>query len=238
MSQPVLLNSNDHKHLRIDQKTALTKEATMRNCSVVMQEFQRLAAYYPVVFTKNMETGKFAAVAVMGFDEGENLFVEDGQWLVPYRPLNVRRNPFMIGTQKTPEGGQEHVVLIDLEDERVQEQEGEPLFNEQGFPTPFMETTTSILKTMQDGLEQTEGFSERMLELDLIAPATFRIEFRNGEQREIKGLYSINQEALNALDAATAGDLHTKGYLEAAYMMIASLGQMQPLIERKNARMG
>lgn len=236
MSQPVLLNSNDHKRLRIRQEAAFSKEASMRNCSVVLQEFQRLAACYPVAFTKNIETGKFTVIAVMGFDEGENLFVHKGHWQAPYLPLNIRRNPFMIGTQKTPEGDQEQVVLIDLDDERVQEQEGEPLFNEQGFPTPFLETKTSILKTMQDGLEQTAAFAERMLELDLIVPATFRVEFKNREKREIKGLYSINQDGLSALDAATAGELHAQGYLEAAYMMVASLGQMQSLIDRKNAR--
>lgn len=237
MSQHVLLNSNDHKRLRVDQKAALSKEASMRNCSVVLQEFQRLVPYYPVVFTKNIDTGKFTAISVLGFDEEENLFVQDGHWQVPYLPLNIRRNPFMIGTQQTPEGDQEHVVLIDLDDERVQEQEGEPLFNEQGFPTPFLENITSILKTMKDGLEQTAAFAERMLELDLIAPATFKIEFKNGEKREVRGLYSINQESLASLDAATAGELHTRGYLEAAHMMIASLGQMQSLIDRKNARM-
>jgi len=234
MSQPVLLSSSQHKQLRINTDAPRSKEANARNCSVIMAEFQRLAAHYPVVFTKNIDTGKFACVALFGFDEGENLFVEQGRWQAPYLPLNVRRQPFMIGSQDTPEGSSEHVVLIDLEDHRVQEQEGEPLFNEQGFPTPYLEKATSVLKTLKDGFEKTEAFVERMLALNLLAPATFKIEFANGEHREIGGLYSINQDGLNSLDAETAAVLHAQGYLEAAYMMIASLGQMQTLIERKN----
>ncbi len=237
MSKPVLVDSISHKSTRIKYEPGKAVAPTGRNCSVIMQEFQHLAAEYPVLMTKNPDTGRFACVALFGFDEDENLFVEHGLWQTTYLPLNVQRQPFMIGTQETPSGESEYVVLLDEDDQRVQTSEGEPLFNERGFPTPFMEKITSILKTLKDGFELTGGFIERLLELDLISPATFKIEFDNGEQRQIRGLYTINQERLRALDGNTVIEMHQCGYLEPAYMMLASLGQIQKLIDRKNSRL-
>lgn len=234
MSKPVLVDSNTHKNIRVKYAPSVVVTPIGRNCPVIVQEFQHLAAEYPIMITKNDETGRFVCVALFGFEEGENLFVESSRWQSSYVPLNIQRQPFMIGAKKDDSGEEGHVVLLDEADERVQTSEGEVLFNERGFPTPFMDKITSILRALQVGYELNEKFVERMLELDLLAPATFEIKFDNGETREVRGLYTIHQDRLRALDQATAGELHQSGFLEPAYMMLASLGQMQKLIDRKN----
>ncbi|WP_111642563.1 SapC family protein [Marinimicrobium alkaliphilum] len=238
MSEPVLLDSNTHKNTRVLGDARTVVGPVSRNCSVITQEFQRLASHFPVLLTKNEDTGQFACVALFGFDPGENLFVEKDRWQVGYVPLNIRRHPFMIGAQTTPAGEEEHVMLIDMQSERISEQDGEALFNDRGFPTPFTENMTSVLKTLKDGFVETQDFIQALLEQEMIVPANFEIQFRNGERREINGLYTISQDALDALTPEQVVAMHRSGHLQAAYMMIASLGQMEQLIERKNQRLG
>lgn len=234
MSKPVLVDSSTHKDIRVKYAPSVVVTSIGRNCPVIVQEFQHLAAEYPIMMTKNQDTGRFVCVALFGFDEEENLFVEDSRWQSSYIPLNIQRQPFMIGAKENDAGESEHVVLLDEADERVQASEGEVLFNDRGFPTPFMDKITSILRALQLGFELNDKFVDRMLELDLVSPATFEIKFDNGETREVRGVYTINQDRLRALDPTVAAELHQAGFLEAAHMMLASLGQVQKLIDRKN----
>ena len=234
MSKPVLVDSKTHQNVRVKYAPSVVVTPIGRNCPVIVQEFQHLAAEYPIMITKNQSTGRFVCVALFGFEEDENLFIENSRWQSSYVPLNIQRQPFLIGNKPTASGKDEHVVLLDEDDERVGTTEGEALFNNRGFPTPFMDKITSILRALQVGYEVNDKFIQRMLDLDLISPATFEIKFDNGEEREIQGLYTINQDRLRALDSTVAAELHGAGFLEPAYMMLASLGQMQKLIDRKN----
>lgn len=240
MSNPVLLNSKDHKNLRVKSELTSAK-LSLRNSSIVLQEFPQLALEYPLLFTKSLETGGFVCVAAFGFDEGENLFVEDEQWRSLYIPLNIMRQPFMVGTQNKPSADQnsasEDVVFIDMSDPRVQEEEGEALFNERGFPTPYLERTTSILKALKDGYAETNLFIDKLLELNLVAPTTLKIEFINQEQRHVQGFYSIDESRLNSLSGETIAELHSLGYLRPIYAMLTSFGHIYTLIEKKNRKL-
>lgn len=238
MNQPALLNGNSHKNIRVKNQL-MGDVLALRNSSVIMQEFQQLVVNYPILFTKNPETGGFVSVAVFGFDEGENLFVNDGEWDALYIPLNVNRHPFMVGTQSKPgeaAGESEHVVFINEADPRVQTQEGEALFNERGFPTPYLEKMTSVLKTLQEGFADTQLFINKLLALDLIAPTTLKIEFTNQEQRHIQGYYSIDDAKLKSLSGEVIAELHELGYLQPIYTMLASFGHVYTLIDKKNRK--
>lgn len=234
MNQPAVLSSTHHKNLRVKSQP-MGSVLTLRNSSVIMQEFQQLVVNYPILFTKNPETGGFVSVAVFGFDEGENLFIKNGEWDALYIPLNVTRHPFMVGVQNKPDTGEsEQVVFINEADPRVQKQEGEALFNERGFPTSYLEKMTSVLKTLQDGFADTNNFINKLLSLNLIAPTTLKIEFSNQEQRHIQGYYSIDKSRLAALPAEAIAELHTLGYLQPIYTLLASFGHVYTLIDKKN----
>lgn len=240
MIKPVLLQNSVHGDLRIDSTVQGGIYEKMRNVSVIIQEFQHLALNYPIILTKNQETGAFSCVALFGFEEGENLCVTDGEWDALYVPLNVVRGPFLLGTQKVEGQGEndvEHVLLIDMDDPRVQKSKGELLFNDRGFPTPYLERVTSIVRTLKDGLRDTEAFVAELLELDLISPAKLKIEFADGEHREVIGLYTIDPERLKGLHESQLAHLHGKGYLEAVYAMQVSFGHIRTLIDKKNKRL-
>ena len=58
--------------------------------------------------------------------------------------------------------------------------------------------------------------------------------FDDGGRRTLTGLYTINHEALRALDDATVLDFFRKDYLQLVYLMIASLKQVPVLARMKN----
>ncbi len=237
MSNFVLLENKNLGSVRVKEKANDVPAYHTRNSYVIVTELQRLSASFPTFFVKNPDTGQFSLICVFGFDKGENLFVEDGRWKTQYIPLNMRRFPFALGSQKKEDNKTESVVLIDLDDPRVGEQEGEVLFNERGFPSAFLESNISILKALEDGQSATHSFIQRLLDFDLIIPANFQITFDNGETQKIEGLYTVNQNVLNDLDDEKVIELHKNNYFEYMYMMIASIGQMKPLIDKKNQTM-
>lgn len=234
MSNLVLLESKNLGSLKINEHVDNVPSYHTRNSYVIVTELQRLSATFPTFFIKNPDTGQFSLVCLFGFDKGENLFLEKGQWATQYIPLNMRRFPFALGSHKKDDGKAESVVLVDLDDPRVSEHEGEVLFNERGFPSTFLEDNMSILKTLEDGQSSTYSFIQTLLELDLVIPANFQITFDNGETQKIEGLYTVNQNILNSLDDKTVVEFHRNNYFEYIYMMIASIGQMKTLIDKKN----
>ena len=76
MAKYELLNNVDHKDLRVKIDRSAELGDNVWFTPTFPQEFRTLQKHYPIVFTKNAETGQFQAVALMGFEVGENLFLE------------------------------------------------------------------------------------------------------------------------------------------------------------------
>ena len=72
---------------------------------------------------------------------------------------------------------------------------------------------------------------------DLIQALSVEITFNNEKSTCLNGLYTINQEKLAALSNVNIAELHQQNLLQPIYTMITSLGQLYPLIERKNDRL-
>ena len=86
------------------------------------------------------------------------------------------------------------------------------------------------------GEKQTSMFIELLLDMDLIVPLTLEITLASGANKTIQGLYSIDEDKLNALNNSQLNKLHTSGFLQSAFTQVASLGQIYRLIELKNQR--
>ncbi len=234
MTNYVMLDSEKHADLKVDETAKGVGSNRIRNTYVVVHELQRASGSYPLFFIKNPDTGMFSLICLLGFNEGENLFIDSDKWDARYIPLNIRRGPFALGEQAGNQGNSENVVLVDLDDSRVSGRTGEVAFNERGFPTDYLEEKLSILKTLNDGKEKTDAFVRKLLELDMIMPATFQISFDDGSAQKLQGLYTVDQDKLQRLDSKDVMSFYENGYFEYVYMMIASIGQMEHLIDRKN----
>lgn len=227
MPHTVLLNNVDHKDLRIittrgaeygdDQMFAVTFPA----------EFRNLQAHYPIVFRKSPDGTGFEPVALLGLQEGQNLFLRRGGWDAAYLPLAIERLPFFIGR-----ADEELVVHVDMESPRISATEGEAVFLTHGGSTDFLERTTSVLLAIHQGLQSTPAFVAALLEHDLLEPFEFDVERADGARSRLSGFYTIHEERLGALGGGALERLSRAGHLQAAYMAIASLSQFRALVQR------
>ncbi len=235
MGQYAVLNKEKHRHVRI--KTgygAALGDAAMFAMTYPM-EFRDIQGCYPILFTKDPNTGGFFAAAVLGFEANENLFLEADSWDASYIPAVIRRQPFMIATggegdDKAP------VVSLDLEHPRVSENEGEALFDDDGNPTEFLQHKIALLDKLHRGLQHGKGFMDSLLEHELLEPITFDIAFNDGSKKSVQGFYSIAEERLYQLPGDVLESLNQAGYLQPVFMAVASLSRMRDVIERRNRR--
>jgi SapC len=163
----------------------------------------------------------------------------DGRWDAAYVPLQIQRQPFSLVTRrgKDSEGKPPSLdVALDLS-QTVQSQEGERLFLEDGQPTKFLQDITSMLSVLVAGAKETYAFTGRLAELDLIEPVQIDIEFVNGSQTKLQGLYWIAAAALKALPAAQLAELRDREFLEWMYFQMASISHVSGLVARKNRRL-
>lgn len=229
MPRTVLLNNLDHNDLRvIDRRGAQFGDAVMTTATFP-GEFRSVQAHYPIVFRKSPDGHSFQPIALFGFQEGQNLFLDGSRWDALYVPLAIERQPFLIGI-----AGEELNIHVDLDSPRISRSEGQPLFLTHGGSTEFLERINSILLALHEGLARTPLFIAALLEHDLLESFVLDIELADGSQNRLAGFYTINEERLHNLDGSALERLSQAGHLQAAYMAIASLSNFRMLIERQN----
>lgn len=176
----------------------------------------------------------------MGLRQHDNLFLSASGWDANYIPVSVKRRPFLIGTQ-APRPGQEdqasRMVYVDMDSPRISETQGEPVFLPHGGYSPYLESVVDLLEYIQYGTELNEQFATALLAHELLEVVSLEITLKNGERNNLSGLYTINEDKLAGLSGAAVAALHSKGYMEFIYMMLASHANVLKLIARLEARL-
>ena len=226
MPNIAIIDTNTHRHLRVCSEASAALGDAQRFVSVVVDEFAQLATYCPIFFAKDADNGAFYCGAMLGFDEGENLFLGEAK-ADQFRPLNLKRLPFFTSGAD---------LAIDLNSPRISTDMGEPLFDDDGRPSGYLERIMGHFQRLRPGEEQTKMFVQTMLQHNLIEPIDIDIAFDDGTQRHLEGLYVINKVALGALPDDDAVALFRRGYIYLAHTMMQSLNQMPALIDRRNQR--
>lgn len=231
MARFVTLHNRLHKNIKVNLEQVEAQGARERMVPVVMSEFLKLVVQYPIVFTKLSETGQFVCVALLGFEHNENLFWENDRWQGIYTPLNIVRQPFFIGREND-----QTLICIDAESECLSSDKGELIFDERGEETDFLRNIKTRLAELVSGEVATREFVQALLNLDLLLPMSFDITFVNQQEQRVQGLYTIDEEKLEALTSEKLLSLHQKNYLKPIYILIASLGHLYSLVQKKNER--
>ena len=239
MDRYQILNNIDHRNIRVRQERSSELGDSLWYVSTFPHEFRNLQRHYPIVFAKNDDLGYFQAVALFGFEKDENLFLVEGGWDAGYIPLNIMRQPFLIGHQHKA-GGQgepEKVITIDMESPRVSETEGEPVFLEHGGNTEYLERVNSILNLISQGTERNQTFADVLLGMELLESFVMDVQLDDGSEHRMSGFYTINENSLRERTGDDLVVLNNNGFLEPVYMAIASLSNLADLVERKNRRL-
>ena len=228
MPRHTQVNNIDHKDLRIDTRRSAALGDGVGFAATFPAEFRDLQAYYPIVFRKDAQ-GTLSPIALLGFEEGQNLFLEGERWDAHYLPLAIERQPFLIGR-----GNDELTVHIDLDSPRVGTGDGQPLFREHGGNTVYLDRIASVLLTLHNGLERVPAFVDALLAHDLLESFALDVQLDDCSQNRLAGYYTINEDRLRGLGAEALGQLHAAGHLAPVFMAVASVSNFRDLIERMN----
>ena len=236
-----LLNNVDHKNLHVIRDYSSQYGDDDMSVVTFPQEFRAIQNDYPIFFKKNPETGRFIPVALTGLRQNENLFLSEKGWDAHYIPASVKRRPFLIGIQPPKpddvSGQPGKMVYVDMDSPRISETQGDAVFLPHGGYSPYLESIVDLLDYIQYGTELNEHFTDALLMHELLETVSLEITLKNGQQNNLTGLYTINEDKLKVLPAATAAEMHSKGILECIYMVLASHSNMVKLIARIEAKM-
>ncbi|WP_454832092.1 SapC family protein [Pseudoxanthomonas wuyuanensis] len=238
-----LLNNVTHKDLRVVTRFGREYGDEVGLVPAFPTEFAELQREYPIFLRKDRDSGDWQAVALLGFESNENLFLHDGRWNANYLPGYVARGPFLIGFQQQNIDGElrnEPVIHVDMDHPRIRQGEAEAaqaVFLPHGGNSAYLEHITAVLRGIRDGADAGKAIFAAFDELGLIQPMKIELKFDEEHGADLTGLHGIDRDRLAALDAEALHRLHRSGYLEGAYLILASTHNLRRLMAEKQRRL-
>lgn len=231
-----LLNNVDHHDLRVIGRRSREFGDAVNQVLVFPNEFESIQRDYPIVFRKSVE-GPIRPVAILGLAREENLFLDgEGGWAAgSYVPAVLERGPFSIAAPDDPEG--EPKIRVDLAHPRVSREEGLAVFLPHGGQSPYLKHVITVLETIYIGHGLLDPMIAAFEQAGLLRPAQLQARVSETEIYAISEVSIIDAERLAALNGSELEALHRAGFLQAAFLAAASLGNFQRLADRK-ARAG
>ncbi|WP_049720984.1 SapC family protein [Gilvimarinus polysaccharolyticus] len=235
MANPVVLDAKKHHDLRVITKRGAQFGEAVHLVPVIADELRSLVLDYPICFIKDTETGQFGLYALLGFGEGENLYLNGDNWHASYIPLHVRRQPFLVANHTLNDNSSRSVAMVDMDSARISQSadQGEAIFDDAGQPTEYFKQMQRLLAKLIEGSQITSRFIQTLADKNLLEAAKINITLASGEQKNYEGLYTINEQTLATLEPEAVSELHKLGYLQACYLMLASMGNISKLIDKK-----
>ena len=231
------LSFEQHKTLGYVEKYGSEYGHQVGAVMILPNEFAKVQRELPIIFRKDAETGRFFPVALLGFEEHENLFLnESSTWSSRYIPLAVRQGPFLIGLQQQ-EAEQRLAIYADLNDSRIQQNAAPALFNADGNASATLNEIRNILSARHKASELLESMIEAFLKHDLLERVRLEIVLANEATIKFDAGYTVHIEKLMALENDAVVELHKSGFLSLAYNVADSVNNIQRLIDIKNVKM-
>lgn len=183
-------------------------------------EFPNAASEYSIVFA-GTEAAVVPAV-ILGMRNDENLYLaEQGGWKAKYVPAFVRRYPFVFSTS---EDGKTFTLCIDEAFSGFnQKGRGEPLFDADKKPSPYVAKVLKFLEQYQIEFLRTQAFCKKLAELKLLEPMRAQANLGSGEKLSLGGFMAVNRDRVKALAADKLAELAKTDELELLYLHLHSM---------------
>ena len=240
MARYELLNNVTHSDLRVVTRFGPALGDDVGMVPAYPTEYAELQREYPIFFRRDDEDGSYQSVVLLGFEQRENLFLQDERWNASYLPGALAKGPFLIGFQEQAVDGdirREPVIHVDLDHPRVSTTEGERVFLAQGGQSPYLEHMATVLRGIREGLDAGKAMFAAFDALGLIQPVALDVTLDQTHTVKVAGLHGIDRQQLAELDATSLHRLHVDGYLEGAYLVLASMHNMRRLLAEKQRRL-
>lgn len=198
-------------------------------------EFAVACRDYPIAFVATGNDGEFVAMAVLGLENQQNLFLApDGGWdAAVYLPAYVRRYPFCM-TRVTVDGHErpERVACVE---KRALSDKGEALYDAKGEPLPAWAERRKLLFEYEADLQRSEEMCRELARLQVFETFSMQAIPNQGTPLAMTGMCRVSEEKLAALAPDTMKDLVQKGTLARVYAHLISLANFGRLLDRRSA---
>ena len=237
MTRNVLLDNVVHKDLKVRTGYSAEFGDSLNSVMVFPTEFVHVQREYPILFGKD-SAGQYHARALLGLDRDENLFLQGNGWQARYVPALLARGPFLIGFRQNEAGEtvNEMVTHVDLDHPRISTTEGEPIFKSQGGNSPYLERANRMLQLIHRGMGAVVPMFAAFEEAGLLEQRDFEIHLDDRTTYNVPGFLTISEARLAKLDGAQLEKLNKTGFLHFALFALASLANINWLIELKNRK--
>lgn len=231
--KPVVLNRETHVGLTVTESpTRYAFAAVAQTVLMANIEFFDACRSLPIIFTRTGD-GRIVPLALMGLEQGENLFVDtQGNWTGAYIPAYIRRYPFI--TTDGSEG--QMTVCFDEEFDGFNREGGIALFAD-GEPTPKMKEILAFLQDYYGQIKQTEQFGAFLAEAGLLRQLDARADLADGRSFALNGMLVVDEQKLAQLPDMDVVRLFRNGSLALISAHLLSLRNLGALLDRKTARL-
>jgi len=221
---PEPLNREQHAKLAlVHNEKPYSFAATGTAVPLTVTEFAPAALSFPVIFAGEDRV----PLAVMGLNNGENLFVNaDGSIDAGvYIPAYIRRYPFVLAND---EGQDRLIVCIDKGSSLLSEQGETKLFDDKGEPTEYTQNCIKFCDDFEAERRRTDSFVQLLKDNDLFELKTAVFTPTDeagqpGQPQTVAEYYGVSEEKLNALPVEKLRELQTNGALAQIYAHLVSL---------------
>ncbi|RYY04615.1 MAG: peptide ABC transporter permease [Gammaproteobacteria bacterium] len=248
MQKIEVLNNITHEQLKINPTFSAELGDNIVSTVTFLTELSQVQKEYPILCRKDAETNEYQAVVFFGFEKDENLFLTEMKttvqkhlgWNAEYVPAAVARGPFSIGMHRELVDGLEThnaMVHVDLNHPKTNYENGPKLFLENGGQSPYLNHISKTLEIIKDGMHLTKLMFDAFNKYQLLDSVVLDIEFQNQTKLKISGFETINTDKLSQLNGAALEELNKSGFLQAAYLIAASMSNIRKLIDWKNRKL-
>lgn len=226
------LTPQQHQDLRITDDCAIQFAQQQNIMNLRVTEVSQAACCMPIFYVRNSQNGQWVLTGFTSFEQGSNLFIEQGQWTALHTPANMQTFPFFL--MKSPENPQQYTIGVDQTHSAFSTTSGKSIFEANGKASLHLSRVKTLLEADIKNDIRTQEFNQYISQLGLLRPITIFVQHQDGSTPSLSGLYTIDEDKLQSLDKDALFELHHKGYLAPLQAMLMSLFQLNSLIKRHN----
>ncbi len=198
---------------------------------LTVEEFVTAQRHFPIVFSVGPNP---VPLALMGLNEGVNLFVDDEGRLREdiYVPAYVRRYPFMLA-RVSPDSDEMSLCFDPTAGALGAFDEGMPLF-EDGKPTKSTQEILEFCERFEKAAMQTAAFVKELQDNKLLIDGELTIQLDGQDKPFVyRGFQMVSDEALRALRGDVLRKMEQSGMLPLIHAHSFSLSLVRELFARQ-----
>ncbi|MBY0338912.1 MAG: SapC family protein [Acetobacteraceae bacterium] len=221
------LNPQQHGQLRM-RDAGFGFARGLSAIPIAVEEFVPAGRHLAIVFAAQ---APHMPVVIAGLAADHNMLVDaGGRWRKDtYVPSYLRRFPFFL--VRVSQESEDLALCLDPKAPQLSTTEGEALFDTAGQPTEMAKRAFDFTRAVEGAFQRTREMAEGLALMGLLQPAALQFE-RDGKPFRVDGFHAVQREALNKLSAEQLVMLRDKGWLDAIYAHLLSLGGIPELAQQ------